>query len=175
MVEIDNETSMLQAWQNGSLDRAAAGEYRTELEKQWHAFSPEGGPLVASKDSATNPKAGDYLLFLADRDRAYMKQMLTVIREITDRLVPVTGTQMGYGGLLNLDSQADLDYQDNHFYIDHYNFPHAAWAARDWRIRDSSAVGSGLAAYLNMAATRRAAQPYTVSELNKLCPNRHDT
>jgi hypothetical protein len=173
MVEIDNETSMLQAWQTGSLDRSAVGEYRIELEKQWHQFSPEGGPLVASKDSAANPKTADYLLFLTDRDHAYMKRMLAVIRETTDRLVPVTGTQMGYGGLLNLDSQADLDFQDNHFYIDHYNFPHAAWAARDWRIRDSSAVGSGLAAYLNMAATRRAGQPYTVSEFNEPWPNRH--
>ena len=167
MVEIDNETSMLQAWGNGSLDRYAVGEYRAELEKQW------GGPLVAVKDAATDPKVNEYLLFLAERDRAYLKRMLAAVREATDKLVPVTGTQMGYGGLLNLDAQADMDYQDNHFYIDHYNFPHNAWAERDWRIRDSSAVGSGLSAFMNMAATRVAGQPYTISEYNEPWPNRH--
>ena len=176
MVETDNETSMIQGWQNGSLDRYAVGEYRAVLENQWLAFSHGERTLVPAPSgsaAATDPRAGEYLLFLADRDRAYMKRMLAAVREGTDPLVPVTGTQMGYGGLLVLDSQADLDYQDNHFYIDHYNFPHAAWAARDWRIRDSSAVGSGLAAFLNMAATRQAGRPYTISEFNEPWPNRH--
>jgi hypothetical protein len=167
MVEIDNETSMLEAWQRGNLDKNVVGEYRAELERQWK------GPLVAWKDAQTDPKTDDFLLFLTATDRAYMKKMLAAIRSATDPLVPVTGTQMGYGGLLNLDSQADLDYQDNHFYIDHYNFPHTAWDARDWRIRDTSAVGSGLQAFLNMAVTRVAGQPYTVSEFNEPWPNRH--
>jgi hypothetical protein len=79
---------------------------------------------------------------------------------------------MGYGGLLNLDSHQDLDYQDNHFYIDHYNCPNARWDARDWRIRDASATGSGLTAFLNMAAARQAGKPYTVSEYNQNWPNR---
>jgi hypothetical protein len=167
MVEIDNETSMVEAWQRGNLDKNAVGEYRAELERQWK------GPLVAWKDAQTNPHADDFLLFLSATDRAYMKKMLAAIRSVTDPLVPVTGTQMGYGGLMNLDSQADLDYQDNHFYIDHYNFPHKAWDNHDWRIRDSSAVGWGLQAFLNMAVTRVARQPYTVSEFNEPWPNRH--
>ncbi len=92
MVEIDNETSMQQTWQNGSLDRYAAGEYRTELEKQWHEFLPDGGPLVAAKDAATDPHAGDYLLFLAARDRAYLARMLGAVRESTDK----AGTRHGH-------------------------------------------------------------------------------
>ncbi len=173
VVEIDNETSMLQGWQNGSLDRYALGAYRAELEKQWHAFSADGGPPVAFKDAADNPQAGRYLLFLAGCDRAYMRRILAAVRQTTDPMVPVTGTQMGYGGLQNLDTQADLDFQDNHFYVDHYNFPHLAWAAHDWRIRDTSSTGTGLAAFLNMAITRRAGQPYTISEFNEPWPNRH--
>ena len=30
--------------------------------------------------------------------------------------VPVSATQMWYGGLLNLDGQHDMDYYDLHFY-----------------------------------------------------------
>ena len=40
------------------------------------AFKPGAGALVAVKDAAADPRAGDYLLFLADRDRAYLKRML---------------------------------------------------------------------------------------------------
>jgi hypothetical protein len=156
MVEIDNESSLVEAHQRGNLERSALGEYKTELERQWNAF--------------TGPK--DYLLFLADRDRHYLREMLRAVRESTDRWMPVAGTQMGYGGLLNLDTHQDLDYQDNHFYIDHYNFPNQAWDARDWRVRDSSSVGSGLATFLNMAAAREAGKPYTVSEFNQPWPNR---
>ena len=98
--------------------------------------------------------------------------MRDAVRSVTDPQVPIAGTQMGYGGMLNLETHADLDYQDNHFYIDHYNFPHTAWDARDWRIRDTSAVGTGMSSILNMAASREAGRPYTVSEYNQPYPNR---
>jgi len=162
MVEIDNESSLLEAHQRGNLQRYAVGDYKTELDRQWNEFSRS---KVAASDD-------DYLLFLADRDRHYLRQMLAAVRETTEALVPVAGTQMGYGGLLNLDSHQDLDYQDNHFYIDHYNFPKQPWDARDWRIRDSASVGSGLTTFLNMAAARQAGKPYTVSEFNQPWPNR---
>jgi hypothetical protein len=173
MIEIDNETSMLEAWQRNSLDKCAVGEYGAELGRQWNTFKPRAGALVSARNATTDPRANDYLLFLADRDRYYLQRILAAVRESAGKLVPVTGTQMGYGGLLNLDTHADLDFQDNHFYIDHYNFPHAQWDAHDWRIRDSSATGSGLASYLNMAASREAGRPYTVSEFNEPWPNRH--
>ena len=171
MIEIDNETSLVQAWMNGSLDRCLVGEYRAELQKQWAAYLKKDAPLVDAKDTA-NPLLNDYLLFLADRDRAYLDRMKAAARGVTDALVPVAGTQVGFGGLLNLESHAGLDYQDNHFYVDHYNFPNRSWDSRDWRIRDTSAVGSGLAAVLNMAATREVGRPYTVSEYNQPWPNR---
>src|SRR5260370_2799451 len=100
MVEIDNETSMIEAWQRNSLDTYAVGEYRAELERQWHTFKPDARALVAVKDAATDPRADDYLLFLADRDRSYLKRMLAAVRAATDKLVPLVGTQMGSGGLL---------------------------------------------------------------------------
>jgi hypothetical protein len=179
MVEINNESSMLEAWQRGQMQRFVLGAYQAELQKQWNAFrhargrSGEDIPLVAAADAAVDPKLTDeFLLFLTESDRNYLGKMMGAVRATTDSLTPVTGTQMGYGGLLNLDSHAQMDYLDNHFYIDHYNFPHKSWDARDWRIRDSSAVGTGLSAYLNMAIARQAGRPYTVSEFNQPYPNR---
>jgi hypothetical protein len=128
--------------------------------------------LVGENEYATEVRANDYLAFLADRDRAYLRVMLEAVRQSTDRWAPVAGTQVGYGGLLNFDSHQDLDYDDNHFYVDHYNFPNVSWDGRDWRIRDSSSLGGGLNEFLNMAIARQRGRPYTVSEYNLPWPNR---
>ena len=164
MVEINNESSLLKAHQRGLLDRVVLGEYREELERQWKSFA-------ARNDRYAGRTADDWLLFLADRDRAYLDRMLQAVRETTDARVPVTGTQTDYGGLLNLDVYAGLDYRDNHFYVDHYNFPHQAWDARDWRIRDSSSVGLGLSAFLNIAAAREAGGPTRSANSTSPWPN----
>jgi hypothetical protein len=128
--------------------------------------------LVGQDEYATEERANDWVRFLVERDRVYLAAVLQAVRESTDRLVPVAGTQMGYGGLVNLDSHDVLDYDDNHFYVDHYNFPNVAWDGRDWRIRDSSALGGGLSEFLNMAIARQWGRPYTVSEYNQPWPNR---
>jgi hypothetical protein len=127
--------------------------------------------LVSENEVATAQRTNDYLLFLTECDRVFLSEMLGAVREKTGPLTPVAGTQMGFGGLLNLDSHTDLDYQDNHFYVDHYGFPNAAWDGRDWYIRDTSSLGSGLTAFHNMAASREARRPFTVSEYNQPWPN----
>ena len=127
--------------------------------------------LVNESEASTPRRTEDYQRFLIEKDRQYLEQIRAAVRQAADPLVPVTGTQMGYGGLANLDSHGRLDYLDNHFYVDHYNFPNVSWDGRDWRIRDSSVVESGLTAYLNMAVTRRSDQPFTVSEYNQPWPN----
>jgi hypothetical protein len=166
MVEINNESSLVESWQRGNLEKILAGEYQVELDRQYEVYLRAKGK---SREQAT---PADWLRFLVDRDRRYLHAVLEAVRASAGPLVPVAGTQMGYGGLLNLDSHEDLDYQDNHFYVDHYNFPNTPWDQRDWRIRDSSAVGTGLAAFLNMAVSRQADKPYTVSEFNQPWPNR---
>jgi len=128
--------------------------------------------LVGENEYGTVERANDYVRFLVERDRVYLWTMVQAVREATDRWVPVAGTQMGYGGLANLDSHDVLDYDDNHFYHDHYNFPNVSWDGRDWRIRDSSVAGGGWTEYLNMAVTRQRGRPFTVSEYNQPWPNR---
>jgi hypothetical protein len=137
------------------------------------SLGAENVALVGEDELATEARANDYLWFLVERDRAYLNAMLGAVRETTDRWVPVAGTQMGYGGLLNLDSHEELSYQDNHFYEDHYNFPNVSWDGRDWRIRDSSGIGGGLSNFQNMAIARQYYRPYTVSEYNQPWPNTH--
>lgn len=179
MVELNNETSLLQAWQARVMERAVVGEYKAELERQWNAFlrnkyhTSETVPLVNADKPEPGQRTTDFLLFLTDRDRQYNSRILTAVREAAGKSVPVTGTQMNFGGLLILDSQAELDYQDGHFYVDFYLFTKGwgAWDQTDWRIRNLSAAGSGLNAILNIAALREAGRPYTISEFNQRWPN----
>jgi len=127
--------------------------------------------LVPSAAGFTEARLDDYIRFLIERDRAYHRVMLAAVRESTDEFVPVAGTQMGYGGLPLIDVHSELDYADEHFYIDHPNFPNVNWDDRDWRIRDSSSVGAGLSTFLNVASKRIAGLPYTISEFNQPFPN----
>jgi hypothetical protein len=127
--------------------------------------------LVREGELGSDGRMNDWVHFLMTVDKAYLDTMLAAVRGAANPLVPVAGTQMGYGGLMNFDSHASLDYQDHHFYVDHYSFPHTSWDGRDWRFRDTSSVGSGLREILNVAAAREAGRPYTVSEFNQPWPN----
>jgi hypothetical protein len=129
--------------------------------------------LIGPGEGATPTRMADYTAFLVATDRAYVNAIRDTVRSETDALVPITGTQMGYGGLAILDSQDGLDYQDNHFYIDHYNFPNTAWDGFDWRIRDSAAADTAWSSLTDMAWAREAGRPYTVSEFNQPWPNTH--
>lgn len=106
------------------------------------------------------------------RDKAFLDRIAAEVRSALGRHVPITGTQVEFGGPLNFDTHASLPYLDDHFYIDHYNFPNRAWDSTDWRIRDSSGAGSGYLQYLHKAFARQAGKPFTVSEFNQPYPNR---
>jgi hypothetical protein len=129
--------------------------------------------LLAPTEGATAARMADYTAFIIATDRAYVNALRDTVRAGTSALVPITGTQMGYGGLGILDSQDGLDYQDNHFYVDHYSFPNTSWDGLDWRIRDTGAADAGWSSFLDMAWARPAGQPYTVSEFNQPWPNTH--
>jgi len=161
MVEIDNEASLLFSHQARQLDKVLVGEYKAEFERQKAAFL------------GAMPETDEKLVeFLVDRDRAYLNRLRDVVRSTAGKTVPVAGTQVEFGGPLTFDSHDGLDYHDDHFYIDHYNFPNQRWDGRDWRIRDASGAASGYLVYLHKAFARQAGKPYTVSEFNEAYPNR---
>jgi hypothetical protein len=175
MIEINNETSLLWHWMTGSLDRYAQGEYARILEGKWEAWRASRRLAPATwrgvKEEIPESTRNEMAQFLAALDREYLDAMKQAAREAAGALVPVAGTQMGFSGLMLLDSHAGMDYHDEHFYIDHYNFPNRSWDDRDWRIRNSSAAGAGLSRILSVAAAMPLGKPYTVSEFNENWPN----
>lgn len=228
MVEINNESSLLAAWQRREWTEAVPKAYEPELRKQWQEWLVKrygstakacatwntcvssnsvielltptdasqigqwrdrlDGKLKSIAEKVLGPgdpgtpntsgealRIRDFLMFLADTDRAYFNRIRQVVQTETDTLVPVTGTQMGYGGVLNFDSQAQMDYIDEHFYIDHPDFPGPAWDRNDWRIHNSAASDGELNRLLALSLRRDVRKPFVVSEYNQPFPNRQSS
>ncbi len=232
MIEINNESSLLGAWQRGYLDHLK-GEYERLLQLQWQHWaarqygSPaqacqlwqscdltkQGGLLVKAGESSVlegeygwaakmrtlarrglnkigvaspdllghsfepHPQGAgkrvlDFTRFLVDMDKQYLDIMRRTVRAEVGDLVPLTGTQMYYGGVMNADAQQSMDYVDEHFYVDHYDFPHQAWDRNDWRIRDQSALKEAWPQLLQRAYFRDVNKPFVLSEFNQAYPNR---
>ena len=114
----------------------------------------------------------DFARFITDTDQRYFDELKRAVQSVTRTSLPVTGTQLGYGGDMNLLSQRGMDYLDDHFYIDHYDFPHAPWDANDWRIKDSALSAAEIRSLGVLAQRRDARRPFVVSEYNQAYPNR---
>ncbi|MFZ6686542.1 hypothetical protein ACO0K0_02195 [Undibacterium sp. SXout11W] len=232
MIEINNESSLVGAWQRKDVD-GLQGEYQRLLQQQWQRWAlrqygsldkacrvwgscglTKQGALLVRQDEARvlvfgdgwlahgqqlakralakidvkspsilEPKfevqeegAGrrvlDFVRFLSEMDKQYFETIRQAVRSEVGDLVPLTGTQMYYGGIINADSQKNLDYLDQHFYVDHYDFPHQSWDRNDWRIRDHSAVREGWEPLLKQAFYRDIQKPFVISEFNQAYPNR---
>ncbi|MES2186493.1 MAG: capsular biosynthesis protein [Pseudomonadota bacterium] len=162
----------------------ASAQLMQRLKDRWRRMSSQMssrvfGAQAAERADDTQPtgqalRTQDFLRFLAETDRRYFDRMRRVVQEETDRLVPVTGTQMAYGGVLNFDANEGQDYVDEHFYVDHPDFPGNSWNPNDWRIRDVSLSNSGLwmDRLLALAWQRDQRKPFVVSEYSQPFPNR---
>lgn len=232
MIEINNESSLIGAWQRKDID-GLQGEYQRLLQQQWQRWAvrqygsldkachlwdscgmTKQGALLVKRDEARVLAFGDgwwahgqqlakralakidvkspsilepnfvaqeegagrrildFVRFLSEMDKQYFETMRQAVRSEVGDLVPLTGTQMYYGGIINVDSQKNMDYLDQHFYVDHYDFPHQPWDRNDWRIRDHSAVREGWEPLLKQAFYRDIQKPFVVSEFNQAYPNR---
>ena len=142
-----------------------------DLARQWWG---SGTAQAQEAEPTGRPRrTRDFLLFLADTDRAYFERMRRAVHEETDALVPVTGTQMDYGGPLTHDASVNMDWLDTHYYGDHPDFPGDDWNPLNWRIRDSSpAAPPQLDRMLVMSYWRDAAKPFVASEVSVPFPNR---
>ena len=82
----------------------------------------------------------------------------------------VAGTQMGWSPA---HVQAALDYVDGHSYWQHPVFPGRPWDSRNWYVDDLALVNQAGGTLSDLASTRVAGKPYTVSEYNHPQPLTH--
>ena len=121
----------------------------------------------------TDPMLADFQLFLADTDHQYFSTIRKLVQQQMSWPVPVTGSQMSYGGFMNFVSHRTMDYLDDHVYIDHPEFMQGSSEPRDWRIWDVSLTGRYMEEMVSQTAYRRDhSKPFVVSEFNHPFPSR---
>ncbi|RXN86628.1 capsular biosynthesis protein [Achromobacter aloeverae] len=119
------------------------------------------------KQDGIDARERDFLAFLTATDKTYFDRLRHVVHEATDKWVPVTGTQMTFGGILNFDSQPSMDFIDEHIYVAHPDLH----GDHDWRIEDRTASGGDFERLLAVSMRRDRARPFVVSEYNQPFPN----
>jgi hypothetical protein len=129
-------------------------------------------PVLHRQPSGNEQRIHDFVHFITDTDQYYLDTMKGAIRTVTVPTLAITGTQMSYGGALNFLSHRGMDYLDEHFYVDFYNFPNAQWDSHDWRIKDNSLTGTDMTTLVGLGRYRDPNRPYVISEFNQAYPNR---
>jgi hypothetical protein len=124
----------------------------------------------SSESAWTRPRSSDWFDFLQQTDEAYWVGMRDFLKNELKVQAPVTGT-IGLGPLGTL-SQSKMDFVDAHAYWDHPQFPGRAWSASNWTIKNTPMVDNPAGSPVwNLAATRVAGKPFTVTEYNHAAPN----
>ena len=178
MVEINNESTLVYEWMIGRLDKVVVGAYRDDLTERWQRYQIESGISSAAltgipKVDAPIPEhiKDNFFKFLITVDQAYLDKIRAAVRSVNQQVI-IGGSQMRFGGLANLVSHTSMDFMDNHFYVDSYDFRGKWWDWNNWVIRDESAAAGGFAALRNSAYFRDLSKPYVISEFNQPWPNR---
>lgn len=134
--------------------------------------NPADGSVARSyPDHGYTPaRRADWYAFLQQTDQSYFVEMRRYLKDDLGVKCPVTGT-IGLGPL-GTESQSHMDFVDAHAYWDHPQFPHKSWDGSDWREKNEPMVDNPAGATLwQLAATRVAGKPFTVTEYNHAAPN----
>lgn len=181
LVEIDNESTLIDNWQEGRLPTLVTGRYRDELAKQWALYEQThelaGRPLPIARTGLAPDDARHAAEFFVSLDQRYIARIAKAVHAVAGDGVAVSGTQIihsgrwKHGGFANFDVNAAANYIDAHFYIDHYWFPARQWDWSNWRISNSWLGDAFENTLLNVAFARAQGKPFVVSEFNQPWPN----
>lgn len=177
--------------------------YRGELAALWNAWlakkysstsalqiawaSPEGmvNTVVASRQSLENKNIdipsqfnaavrADWIHFLADTELSYANEMRSYLRDDLSVHVPITISQVYYGGAEGMRREQGSDYTDMHAYWNNPKMDHG-WSNSDWSFANDSLVSEldrpqGDVLH-KMTSQRVFGVPYTLSEYNDTAPS----
>jgi hypothetical protein len=181
MVEINNESTLVDNWQEGTLPSLVTDRFLDALREKWITYCKDrqlsATPLPLEPSGLSADDARFAAGFFVDLDRRYIGRMVGVVRDELGNDVPISGTQIihsgrwNHGGFANFDVNSAASFTDAHFYVDHYLFPHRQWDWTDWRISNGWLGDTPEQTLLNTAFARVAGRPFVISEFNQAWPN----
>jgi len=129
----------------------------------------DAGSVALYADNESSRRIADRMLFLAEMEKNYFDGMRDYIKNDLGSGALVTGTIVF--GPLGLYTQSDMDFIDTHAYWQHPSFPGEPWDAGNWLINQKPMVDyPDEATIFNLAASRLANKPFTLSEYNHPAP-----
>jgi hypothetical protein len=112
----------------------------------------------------------DRMKFLAETEKAYFDGMREFIKKDLGCKALVTGTIVF--GPLGLYAQSDMDFIDTHAYWQHPRFPGRPWDSGNWIVEQKAMSDNpNQATLFELAASRLAGKPFTLTEYNHPAPS----
>ena len=128
------------------------------------------GHVHVHEDDVSPARRDDWYRFLTDTESNYYDGMREYLHRDLGVKCPIAGT-IGFGPL-GTYAQRDMDYVDAHAYWQHPTFPGKSWDPAHWTVPNTPMVDQPAKATLwQLAATRVAGKPFTVTEYQHPAPN----
>lgn len=128
-------------------------------------------------DGGTRQMESDFRDFLTAQEKAYDTEMRTFLKRGLGIKCNIIDTQVAWGGLTSLVRESDSEFADNHAYFNHPEFPGKPWDESNWLVRDTAMTDEmdkdSYGVLGDLALTRFAGRPYSISEYNEPAPNDH--
>ncbi len=114
----------------------------------------------------------DLVLFFAKVEKDFLSRATRFLREELGVRALVTNMNGWTNHATSQEVRAEMDYVDDHFYVDHPRFLEQPWRLPS-RCPNTSPVAGGATGGRHLAFTRLLNKPFTVSEYNYSGPGRY--
>lgn len=152
-------------------DRAALAKALGDLKDNEDAG--KGTVLLPAADLTTEAsRARLCQMFLADTERAMVAKMTKFLRDEIKCPALLTNHNCGPNTIYDQGMRADLDYVDDHFYVDHPSFIEHEWRLPS-RCPNANPVREGAPGGAGNASLRIWGKPFTISEFNYSGPGKY--
>jgi hypothetical protein len=132
--------------------------------------SLEAKNISVFSEGQTPRKHLDLPIFLIETQKAFYDGMNRFIKNDLHCNIPATGTIVF--SPLDLYCQSEMDFVDAHAYWQHPQFPGRQWDMHNWLIKNIAMVDHPQQATLfQLACSRLAGKPFTVTEYTHPAPN----
>ena len=159
--------AQLNAWNTWLLKKYGSAPARN---KAWNANCEN--ILSDFQNNVSDTAARDFSQFLADTENAMIAEMRRFLRDELGCKALITDMNCGGKNIWAQLARANMDYVDDHFYIDHPSFVKKAWQLPS-RCDNRSVVKKGQPGGIGCAFARIIDKPFTITEWNYSGPGRY--
>lgn len=131
-----------------------------------------GSVKLAGSIQGQDLRSRDQILFFTDVERDFFRRAKAFLRDELGVRALLTNMNGWTNHAVSQSVRAEMDYVDDHFYVDHPHFLEQSWRLPS-RCPNTSPVAGGASGGRHLAFTRLFSKPFTVTEYNYSAPGRY--